>query len=88
MLGELYRFIHREKTAATDVEKTSETLAYLEACHHLFERGFLCHDQIRGLNSEVLESINKGYRYFSGWLTDLLEQGISFNCSLNPIIYS
>ena len=63
-------------------------LAYLEACHHLFERGFLCHDQIRGFNSEVLESINKGYRYFSGWLTDLLEQGISFNCSLNPIIYS
>ena len=81
MLGELHWFIHQKETATEDVEKTSEVLAYLEACHYLFERGFLCHERIRGLDSEVLENINRGYRFFSGWLTDLLEKGMLYMLS-------
>ena len=84
-MGELHWFIHQEETAPEDVEKTLEALAYLEACHYLFERGFLCHERIRSVNSEVLKNINKGYRYFSGWLTDLLEQGIEYHLFLNVI---
>ena len=76
-MAELHWYIHQDQTSPEEAAKTSETLAYLEACHCLFERGFLSHERIRGLNSEVLSNINKGYRYFSGWLTDLLEYGIS-----------
>ena len=62
-----------------EAAKTSETLAYLEICHFLFERGFLSHERIRSLNSDVIKNINKGYHYFSGWLTDLIEYGMTFN---------
>ena len=50
---------------------TSETLAYLEACHLLFERDFLSHDRIHSLDSEILKNINTGYKYFSDWLDGL-----------------
>ena len=58
-----------------DALMTSETLAYLEACHLLFEQGLLSHECIRGLDSQVLKNISKGYEYFSGWLTSILDKG-------------
>jgi len=35
VLGELHWFIHHKETTTEDEEKTSEVLAYLEACHYL-----------------------------------------------------
>ena len=58
-----------------DAAEVQETLAYLEACSLLFEQGFLSHDRIRNLESEILQNITKGYDYFSGWLTSLLKEG-------------
>ena len=74
MLGELHWYIHQDNTTPEEAAKTSETLEYLEACHYLFEHGFLSHERVRSLNSDVIKNINKGFHYFSGWLTDLIEQ--------------
>ena len=76
MLGELHWYIHQDNTTPEESAKTSETLKYLEACHHLFECGFLSHERVQSLNCDVIKNINKGYHYFSGWLTDLLEHGM------------
>ena len=75
VLGELHWYVHQDPPPA-DASMTSETLAYLEACHLLFEQGFLSHERIRNLDSEVLKNISKGYEYFSGWLTSILDKGI------------
>ena len=75
VLGELYWYTH-QNPPPTDASTTSETLAYLEACNLLFERGFLCHEQIRSLDSIVLKNISKGYSYFSSWLTSILDKGM------------
>ena len=75
-------YFHPARTSAwrtplvpDDALMTSETLAYLEACHLLFEQGLLSHKRIRGLDSQVLKNISKGYEYFSGWLTSILDKG-------------
>lgn len=75
-MGELHWYPHHEQTTSEEAAKTSETLEYLEACNLSFERGFLSHDRIRGINSDIIKNINKGYHYFSGWLTDLIEHGM------------
>ena len=48
---ELYAYIH-QTPPQEDADVTSETLAYLEACNQLFERGFLSHERIRSNDSE------------------------------------
>lgn len=83
MLGELHWYIHQDLTP-DDALMTSETLAYLEACHLLFEQGLLSHERIRSLDSDVLRNISKGYEYFSGWLTSILDKGsYMFICILD-----
>lgn len=72
----MHWYTHHEQTTSEEAAKTSETTEYLEACNLLFERGFLSHDRIRGINSDIIKNINKGYHYFSGWLTDLIEHGM------------
>ena len=72
---ELYAYIH-QTPPPEDATTTSETLAYLEACNKLFEKGFLCHERIRNKDSEVLKNIQQGYSYFSSWLTSILEKGM------------
>lgn len=78
MLGELYWYVHQDPPPV-DAPSTSETLAYLEACHLLFEEGFLSHE---GIRSQILKNISKGYEYFSAWLTSLLNEGtyVNFIC--------
>ena len=71
---ELYAYVH-QTPPPEDTDVTSETLAYLEACNQLFEQGFLSHGRIRNQDSEILRNINKGYSYFSGWLTSILQKG-------------
>ena len=50
MLGD----IHHDQTPKEEAAMTSETLAYLEACHLLFERGFLSHDRIHSLDLSIV----------------------------------
>lgn len=79
VLSELYSYIHKEPPPA-DASSTSETLEYLQACHQLFETGFLSHEKITSLGSPVLQSIDKGYKYFTSWLSTLLREGYLFSC--------
>jgi len=74
VLSELYQHTHLEPPPA-DKASTSETLEYLQACNRLFEAGFLSHDKITSLDSPVLQSIDKGYEYFTSWLSTLLTEG-------------
>ena len=73
-MGELHWYINQEPPPA-DAGTAMETLEYLEACNLLFERGFLSHDRVRGMNSDVILNINKGFSYFTEWLDSLLRKG-------------
>ena len=75
ILGELYWYTHQDSPPA-DVSSVSETLKYLESCSQLFEKGFLSHNKITSMESEVLENIDKGYSYFSEWLSSILKKGL------------
>ena len=74
VLGELHWYVHQDPPPG-DALITSKTLAYLEACHLLFEQGLLSHERIRSLDSLVLKNISKGYEYFCGWLASILDKG-------------
>lgn len=50
-------------------------LSYLEASNKLFENGFLSHGRISNIESEVLKFINNGYRFFTSWLDQILNNG-------------
>ena len=75
VLGELYWYTHQEPIPS-DANIVSETLQYLQACHNLFEEGFLSHERIINLESPVLKNITKGYEYFTSWLLTLLSEGM------------
>jgi len=62
--------------APPDSDTTNETLQYLQACHNLFEQGFLSHEKITDMESEVLKNISIGYEHFSSWLSTLLTEGM------------
>ena len=55
---ELYAYVH-QTPPPIDVAATSETLAYLEACNKLFEQGFLSHDRISNMDSQILRNIHQ-----------------------------
>ena len=74
IVGELYWYIH-QNPLPPDASCVSETLKYLEACSQLFEKGFLSHSKITSMESEVLKNIDKGYGYFSDWLSSILQKG-------------
>ena len=59
-----------------DAAEVAETLAYLKACHLIFEQGLLSHDQIRSMDCEILTNIAKGYEYFTEWLSSLIKKGV------------
>ena len=50
-------------------------LTYFQACHNLFELGFLSHDKVMNMESTVLAKIDKDYEFFSSWITTLLKEG-------------
>ena len=54
------------------------TLKYLEACHKLFENGFLSHNRIFTMDSDVLKSVDQGYNFFTTWFVELMDKGIVF----------
>ena len=74
MLGELYWYVH-QNPPPVDADTTKETWQYLQACHKLFEIGFLSHNKINSLDSPTLKNIDDGYKYFTSWLSTLLQEG-------------
>ena len=62
VLTELYSHIHQDPPPA-DVEAVVETHRFLQACNLLFERGFLSHEKVNCMNSNVLQNISNGYQY-------------------------
>lgn len=75
-MSELYRYIN-EHPHQEDVACVKNTLKYLEACNKIFEKGYLSHSKITDMNSEVLTSIDEGYKFFVNWLDQVLEKGLS-----------
>lgn len=75
MLSELYSYVN-QNPAPADAKMVTVTLKYLEACHKLFENGFLSHDRIFNLDSDVLKSIDQGYNFFSTWFVELMDKGM------------
>ena len=65
---------------------TKATLSYVEACNKIFEEGFLSHKKITNMDSEVLKSINEGYKFFTSWLNQILDDGK--NVIINIVIKS
>lgn len=75
MLGELQWYIHQDPQP-DNADTTSEVVLYLEACNLLFEQGFLSHNRIRSMDSDVLKNIDKGFSYFAEWLNSILDKGM------------
>ena len=56
VLGELYWYVHQDPRPV-DADATEETW---QACHKLFEIGFLSHDRVSSLDSPILKNIDDG----------------------------
>ena len=54
-----------QKPPPADAGIALETLEYFEVCNLLFERGFLSHDRVRSIDSDVIKNINTGFCYFT-----------------------
>jgi len=78
VLTELYSYIHQDPPPA-DVDTAVETHKFLEACNLIFEKGFLSHEKVTSMDSNVLQNISNGYQYFTSWLSTLLSEGTPLN---------
>ena len=56
--------------------EAESTLKFLEACHLMFEKGFLSHDKVSLSNKKVLANIEEGYDFFCKWLDGIYHKGI------------
>ena len=61
----------------SDVETSTNTGEYLEACNVLFEQGMLSHRRINSKNTPVLTNIRKGMAFFEQWCVNHEETGNS-----------
>ena len=73
VLSELYNHVNQQPSPS-DQAYVQTTLSYLEACSKLFEKGFLSHDRVISLESEVIKNIQSGFNFFSGWIDALLKK--------------
>lgn len=64
-----------------DAKSTVCTLEYLQACNHLFEKGFLSSKQVSSTNREVICSIEKGFGFFKKWLEGIHQKCKCVLCS-------
>jgi hypothetical protein len=64
VLSELFDYASRDVPDKTAAVQASE---YLKACSGIFEHGFLCSEPVRSIDSPVVKSILKGYKYFENW---------------------
>ena len=56
VLSELYNHINQQPPP-DDKAQVQATLSYLKACSQFFEKGFLSHDQVMSLESDVIKNI-------------------------------
>jgi len=56
VLGELFWFSN-QVPLSTGAKTINETWEYLQACHKLFEIGFLSHDKVESMDSPVLKTL-------------------------------
>jgi len=61
------------------------TVKYLKAWNQLFARGILSHTRIWSGESEILQNMEKGYKFLTSWLDDLLQDGIFFPTACTKI---
>lgn len=73
VLSELYAHIHQTPPPSDKVH-VEATLKYLEACNRLFERGFLSHDRIMSMDSEIIQNITQGFKFFSAWIDEIIKK--------------
>lgn len=59
---------------ATSVKKTAD---YLEACNHIFERGILSRQRVKGMNSPVIENMKDDFQFFADLFQKHKERGKS-----------
>ena len=74
-MSEIFRHLSESADNSNVLQSDKNTLKYLEACNKMFERGFLSHDRISDMNSEVLRSINEGFQFFVNWSNEILLNG-------------
>lgn len=74
VLGELFHYVNQQ-TPPPDYPQVQCTLKYLQACNKIFENGFLSHDRVTSVNSNVLKSIKEGYEFFRSWYHSLSHAG-------------
>ena len=73
VLAELKEYVDSKPTDAASVEKT---IQFIQSLNYLFEKGFLTHEKITSADCPILLNMQSGYRFFSTWLEQLLEQGM------------
>lgn len=69
-----------------DANSVMETVEYLRACNHIFERGILGKGVfIRSADNPILKGMETGYKYFTLWLNRKLQCGMSIVVTGKPI---
>ena len=82
---EEYANLSSEGPEKTDVVK--ETARYLQACHHIFEKGILSHVFIRSNESAVFKNIQQGWKYFEEWAEEHNNTGMLTSKTLFNKLY-
>ena len=59
----------------TDVEASTKTGEYLDACNLLFEQGLLSYRRVNNKDSSVLKNIKQGMSFFEQWCADHMDTG-------------
>lgn len=75
VLSELHHYSH-QIPPLEDSFRTQQTLAYLEACNMIFERGLLSHDKVASSECQVVSNFWNGYSFLTKWLNEIYEQGV------------
>lgn len=57
----------------TDVEASTKTGEYLDACNLLFEQGLLSYRRVNNKDSSVLKNIKQGMSFFEQWCADHMD---------------
>ena len=87
VLSELHAHIHQDPPPSDKVH-VEATLNYLEACNRMFERGFLSHDRIMSMDSEIIQNITQGFTFFSVWIDGIIKKGKeSISCTNGNYTY-
>jgi hypothetical protein len=63
----LFDYVSRE---VDDKEATKLTYLYLKACNDIFENGFFSTTPVRSISSHVVQSILRGFKFFSEWCAE------------------